>query len=124
MAQDIGKVTKIENDWMYVKVPVSEGCTSCGLKSACTFTGPDSAYRYFKLPIRPDVSEGDRVKLEIRESAQNISALILFGSPILIFIVSYLLISKIFQISHSEVWSVIATIVLYGITLVISNRWL
>jgi positive regulator of sigma E activity len=123
MAREIGKVTIIENGWMEVKVPTGRGCTSCLGKSACTFSGPDSAYRNFKIPFQNGIQEGDRVTLEIRESAQNLSALIIFGSPVILFPVSYLLIDKVFQISNSEIWSVVVTAILYVVTLILSNRW-
>lgn len=124
MARETGKVTIIENGWMEVKVPTGKGCTFCGGKSACTFSGPDSAYRNFKLPYQSGIQEGTRITLEIRESAQTISALIIFGSPVILFLASYLLINNYFRIPNSEIWSVLATFVFYGITLFLSNRWL
>lgn len=124
MAKEIGKVTKIDNSWMDIKVPSNNGCDKCGLKSACTFSGPDDAYRHFKVPYQPGVEEGNLVKMEILEAAKNISTLIIFGSPILLFFISYFLINNYFRTSGSEVWSVLVTIVLYGIILVLSNHWL
>jgi positive regulator of sigma E activity len=124
MAKEIGKVIKIEDSWMYIKVPTAVGCASCGLKSACTFSGPDSAYRNFKLPYKSGIKEGNQVTLEIQESAQTISALIIFGSPIILFLASYLIIEHYLRIPNSEIWSVLTTIILYGIALIFSNRWL
>ncbi len=124
MAKEIGKVTKIDNSWMDIKVPSNKGCSSCGLKSACTFSGPDDAYRHFMVPFQTDIKEGDLVKLVVSDAAQNLSALIIFGSPTLLFFLSYLLINNYIQASNSEVWSVLITIVLYGIVLVLSNHWL
>jgi positive regulator of sigma E activity len=124
MARETGKVTQIENGWMEVKVPTGNGCALCKGKSACTFRGPDSAYRHFKLPHQPGIQEGNRVSLEIRDAAQNLSAFILFGSPVILFLASYLLINYYFRIPNSEIWSVAVTAVLYGITLFLSNRWL
>lgn len=123
MAREIGKVTKIEEGWIEVKIPTGRGCTSCLAKSACTFSGPDSAYRKFKIAFQSGIQEGDRVTLEIRESAQNLSSVIVFISPVILFLLSYLLINNFFQISNSEIWSVVTTAILYGITLILSNRW-
>jgi len=124
MARETGKVTIIKNGWMEVKVPTGKGCAFCGGKAACTFSGPDSAYRNFKLLYQSGIQEGSRITLEIRESAQTISALIIFGSPIILFLASYLLLNNYFRIPNSEIWSVLVTVVSYGITLFLSNRWL
>ena len=102
MEKEIGKVTKIEADWMNIKIPVREGCNSCSVKSACSFVGPDSAYRYLKLPQKPGILEGDQVVLETKESVQNISALIVFVLPIFLIIGCYLLAKYFFQIPNSE----------------------
>lgn len=123
MAKEIGKVTKIEEGWMEVKVPTGRGCASCLGKSACTFSGPDSAYRHFKLPYQPGIQEGNQVTLKIREAAQNLSAVIIFGSPIILFPASYLFVHNYLQIPNSEIWSVVVSAILYGITLTLSNRW-
>lgn len=123
MAKEVGKVSKIENGWMEVKVPTGNACALCQGKSTCTFSGPDSAYRQFKLPARSDIHEGDRLTLEIRDAAGNLSAFIIFGSPLVLFLACYLLINDYFQLPNGEIWSVIVTAILYGITLILSNRW-
>ena len=120
MARETGKVASIQGKWMNVKVPTGNGCALCQEKSTCTFSGPDSAYRHFRFPVQPGVQEGNRVTLEIRDTAQNLSAFIIFGSPVILFPASYLLINNYFQLSNSEVWSVVITAILYGITLFLS----
>ncbi len=124
MVRETGKVTNVQGRWMHVKVPTGTGCALCQGKSACTFSGPDSAYRHFKFPMQSGVQEGNRVTLEIRDAAQNLSAFIIFGSPVILFPASYLLINYYLQLPNSEIWSVVVTVILYGITLFLSNRWL
>jgi positive regulator of sigma E activity len=122
MAREIGKVVKINDDGIDIKIPTGEGCLSCSAKSACNFSGPASAYRSLTLPYQMDIQVGDMVTIEYQDSAQNLSALIIFGSPILLFLISYLLIKNYFKIPNGEIWAIGITVILYVITIIFSNR--
>jgi positive regulator of sigma E activity len=69
-----------------------------------------------------DIQVGDMVTIEYQDSAQNLSALIIFGSPILLFLISYLLIKNYFKIPNGEIWAIGITVILYVITIIFSNR--
>jgi len=122
MTKEIGKVIRVYDDGIEIKIPTSEGCESCLAKYACNFSGPSSAYRTLTLPYQKDIGVGDVVTLEVRDSAQNVSALIVFGSPIVYFLTCFLLFWKLFEIPDGEFWAIGITVVLYVITLVFSNR--
>lgn len=123
MAREIGKIADIKDDWIDIKIPTGSGCTQCHSKTSCSFRGPDSAYRHVKVPYRSDIEVGDQVKLETPESAQNISALIIFGLPILLILAGYFFATQYLTISHAEIWGVVGGFVVYGIVLIITNRW-
>lgn len=122
MTREIGKVASVNDDGIDIKIPTGEGCDSCLAKSACNFSGPSSAYRTLTLPYQKGLVVGDTVTLEIKSSAQNLSALIVFGSPIVYFLTCFLLFWKLFEIPNGEFWAIGITVVLYVITLVFSNR--
>lgn len=124
MTREIGRVTSVENGEIEVKVPTGDGCALCGGKAACSFSGPDSAYRIFRLPFQFGIQKGSRLTLEIRGSAQIISALIIFTSPVILFLAIYLMMSSYLHFPNSELWSGLATLVFYSITLIFSNHWL
>lgn len=124
MIKEIGKVTRIENDWMEVKLSARKEYPSCCVKSSSGFGGSGSADRSLKIPFRPGIQEGDWITLGFSESAQNLSALIIFVWPALLFPGTYLLIHNLLQIPYSEIWAVLATFLLYGGSLFLSDRWL
>lgn len=123
MSKEIGKVADITNGWMDIKIPIGSGCTFCQSKTSCSFHGPETAYRHVQLPVQSGIEIGDRVTLETPESAQNISALIVFGLPILLALAGYFIANHFLSIPHAEVWGVIGGFVLYTLILIISNRW-
>jgi positive regulator of sigma E activity len=123
MAKDIGKVTNIKDEWIDIKIPTGSGCTACHSKASCSFLGPDSAYRHVKIPYQSGIEIGDRVTLGTAESAQNISAFIIFGLPILLILAGYFIATQFPNIPNAEIWGVIGGFVIYGAVLIITNRW-
>jgi len=122
MAKETGKIVAIELGRMKVKMPTGEGCEMCGLKKACTYQGPDSAYRFFEVSHVKGAEVGDLATVETNNNAQNISALIVFGSPIILFAITYMLLHGLFHLSYSEIWSTVVTMVLYVVALIYGNR--
>lgn len=123
MAKETGKVADIKDDWIDIKIPTGSGCISCHSKTSCSFQGPDSAYRHVRIPYQSEIEIGDKITLETSESAQNISALIIFGLPILLILAGYFIATKFLNIPHAEVWGIIGGFVVYAIVLIITNRW-
>lgn len=123
MAKEAGKVTKIDRGWIEVKIPTGKDCGFCSSKLNCSFQGPDSAYRVQQVPYQSGIDVGDRLTLEIRESAQNISAVVLFGLPIILVLVGILAGKYLSKIPNGEIWGVLAGFVVYGISLYLFNRW-
>lgn len=123
MATEIGKVERINAPWIELKIPVQEGCLMCHSKMSCSFHGPDSAYGHVKIPYQSGIEVGDRVTFETREAAQNISALIIFGLPVLLILAGYFIVTKSLGIPHAELWGVLSGIAVYGLLLIGFNKW-
>ncbi len=123
MVKETGKVSDIKNGWMDIKIPTGSGCNLCQSKTSCSFHGPESAYRHVKMPYQSGIETGDKIILDTPESAQNISALIIFGLPILLILAGYFIATQFLNIPHAEIWGVIGGFVAYGIVLIITNRW-
>jgi positive regulator of sigma E activity len=123
MAIELGKVERINHKWIELRVAPSEGCLMCHSKMSCSFHGPDSAYGHVKIPYQSGIDVGDRVTFETKESAQNISALIIFGLPILLILTGYFVVTQFFNIPYAELWGVFSGIFVYGILLIVFNKW-
>ncbi|MFQ6004465.1 MAG: SoxR reducing system RseC family protein [Woeseia sp.] len=86
---DPGLITRIENGWMYVKVPVGLGCNACPTKSACTFSGPDRAYRTFRIRHIAGCQVGDRVLVQVPGRVLGITALVMIVLPVVMILAGY-----------------------------------
>ncbi len=120
MGQETGKVIRIENQQATVQMRSSEQCHVCAAKSACSFNGPESAYRYMTVPLQKGIREGDVVSLEYRGRSRIFSALIVFLLPILLILAGYFLTDYFFRTANSGMWGAIGGFllsvpVLYGL---------
>lgn len=123
MAIEIGKAEKIGDRWIELKIPPAEGCFICHSGMSCSFHGPESGYGHIKIPYQSGIALGDKVTFETQASAQNISALIIFGLPILLILAGYFIFTQFFNMAHSELWGVFSGIFVYGILLIGLNKW-
>jgi positive regulator of sigma E activity len=87
LTTDPGLITRIENDWMFVKVPVGLGCSACANKSACTFSGPKRAYRTFRIRQIAGCQVGDRVLVHVPGAVLGITALVMIALPVALILV-------------------------------------
>lgn len=123
MALEIGKVEKVGNKWIELKLPPAEGCVMCHSKTSCSFHGPESAYGSIKIPYQSGIGVGDRVTFETRESARNISAIIIFGLPILLVLAGYFIATQFPNLAHADLWGIFGGFVVYGVLLIGFNKW-
>jgi positive regulator of sigma E activity len=84
MATEVGKVERVNRRWIELRVLPAEGCLMCHSKISCSFHGPESACGHIKIPYQSGIDVGDKVIFETKEAAKNISALVVFGLPILL----------------------------------------
>lgn len=89
LSTDPGLVTRIDKGWMYVKVPTGSGCHACARKSQCTFSGPDRAYRMFRIRQAPECSIGDRILVDVPSSAYTAAGIVLVLVPVAMILAGY-----------------------------------
>ena len=121
---DPGLVTRVENGWMHVKVPVGLGCRACPNKTACTFSGPDRAYRTFRVRHVEGCRKGDRVLVNVPVSVLGVTALVMLGLPILIILGGYhlLVCCMLFPYATALLW--LAGVVLWLAAMYGANHWM
>jgi positive regulator of sigma E activity len=124
MGQETGLITKVEKDRMTVQLNNGEGCSVCAAKSACVFAGPQSNYRYIKVPAIPGAREGQLVTLEYREMSKVVAALVVFILPILFILGGYALGDTVLKTSVTGTWGAVGGFVLSIGVLYLMNRWL
>ena len=94
LSTDPGLVTRIDNGWMYIKVPVGSGCKACVRKSQCTFSGPKRAYRTFRVRQAPECRVGDRILVDVPSSAFTVAGIVLVMLPVLMILAGYWLLDN------------------------------
>ncbi len=104
MGKEVGKISKVEGNWMTVQLRTGEQCEVCAAKSACSFGGPKSKYRFIHIPVVQGFQEGNLVYLEYPEKSKIIAALIVFLLPILMILAGYAIANQISQIPNSGVF--------------------
>jgi positive regulator of sigma E activity len=124
LSTDPGLITRIEKGWMHVKVPVGSGCSACPNKAACTFSGPDRAYRTFRVHHAAGCQVGDRVLVHVPGAVLGVTALVMIALPVALLLAGYSLLVCCMRFTY-------ATLLLWltGITLWIgamygANQWM
>lgn len=123
LSENPGLVTRIENGWMHVKVPVGSGCGTCAVKSQCTFSGPNSAYRTFRVRQVPDCSVGDRILVEVPSSVLGVTGLVLVVLPAAMILAGYWLIQCCLQFPYATPLLWLAGITVWLAAMYAANRW-
>lgn len=96
-----GLITRVDNDWMYVKVPVGSGCRACANRSQCSFSGPARAYRTFRVRQIPDCRVGDRIMVDVPSSALTVAAIVFVLVPVLMILAGYWLLNSWLQFPNA-----------------------
>lgn len=123
MSWSPGLITRVDSEWMEVKVPTGEDCTVCPAKSACSFEGPKKAYRVFKVPRQGDYAEGDRVDVEDPPSVLAVAFAAFVVAPVLLLALGFELMTRFDKLAHWPVVVWTAGIVVWLAVIVLANRW-
>lgn len=123
-SSDPGLVTRVENGWMHVKVPVGLGYRACPNKTACTFSGPDRAYRTFRIRHVEGCRKGDRVLVSVPVLVLGVTALVMLGLPIVMVLGGYnlLVCCMLFPYATPLLW--LAGVVLWLAAMHGANHWM
>ena len=122
MGKETGKIIKIEEKTMTIQMRSDTHCQFCASKSACVFQGPESMYRFIKVPQKTGYKEGDIVTLEYKESSKIMSALIIFLLPIIFLLLGYLVGYELFGTLTAEILGVTICFLLSVVILYLLNR--
>jgi positive regulator of sigma E activity len=123
LSKNPGLVTRIENGWMHVKVPVGSGCGACAIKSQCTFSGPNSAYRTFRVRQVPDCRVGDRILVHVPANVLGVTGIVLVGLPVAMILAGYWLIQRYLQFPYATPLLWLAGIAIWLVAIFSANRW-
>ena len=124
MSWSPGLITRIDNEWMEVKVPTGEDCTVCPVKSACSFEGPKKAYRFFQVPRQSDYAEGDRVEVEDPGSVLGVAFVAFVLVPALLLVIGFGLTTHFDSVAQSPILAWTAGILVWLAVIVLANRWI
>jgi positive regulator of sigma E activity len=121
---DPGLVTRIDNGWMYVKVPVGSGCGACASKSQCTFSGPKRAYRTFRIRRVPECSVGDRIVVDVPGGTLAVAGIVLVLVPAIMILAGYWLRHGWLRFPYATPLLWLTGVVAWLVLLFVVNKWL
>jgi sigma-E factor negative regulatory protein RseC len=91
--EDIGKVIQVSGSHAKVEIQRGGGCGSCAMRGFCFKKGEPAVFDVqTELPLK----EGDLVSLEIAPSVRVLSALLVFGLPLSLLFIAFIVASLYF----------------------------
>lgn len=90
---DTGRVIAIDGQHAKIEIQRGEACGDCAMKGFC-FKKADSTV--FDVQTELKLKIGDQVQLEIHPGARIGSALLIFGMPLLLLFVAFLIAQRFF----------------------------
>ena len=124
LSTEPGLITRIEKGSMYVKVPVGLGCNVCPNKLSCTFSGPERAYRTFRVHHEEGCRVGDRVLVHVPGAVLGVTGLVFVGLPFLLVLGGYSLLSCCVQFPFAALFLWIIGIALWLAAMYGANAWI
>ena len=89
MSWQPGLITHIDGEGMSVKVATGADCAVCPGKMACTFQGPDAAYRTLRVECIEGCAVGDRLLVEEPGSVLAVALLLIVALPVVLLLTGY-----------------------------------
>jgi len=87
-SEDIGKVLSVDGKHARVEIQRGGGCGSCAMRGFCFKKGEPAVFEvHTDIPLK----EGDLVDIEISASTRVGSALLIFGLPLLMMFLGYMI---------------------------------
>lgn len=109
---------------MHVKVPVGGGCGGCPNKMSCNFTGPERAYRTFRIPVEEGCRVGDRVLVHVPGAVLGLTGLVLLGLPVVLLLGGYALLECCVRFPTATLLLWVAGIVIWLAAMYGTNKWI
>jgi len=122
LGKEVGKITRIKDGWMTVKLQSGEQCSTCASKSACFFAGPAGNYRYIKIPSVTGYDEGNTIAVDYRESSKILAALVVFFLPLVLLLAGYFLGNAFLAGASGGIWgAIIGFLVSVGVIYILNR---
>lgn len=86
--EDIGRVISVDGNHARVEIQRGGGCGSCAMRGFCFKKGEPAV---FEVQTDIPLKEGDLVDIEIAASTRVGSALLIFGLPLLLMFLGFLI---------------------------------
>ncbi len=120
--EETGKVIDLINDKVKIEITSSRVCTHCSQSNICNPFGPNK--KIVELKNSVDAQIGDTVKIEITEKTRFVSILIVFGIPVLCFLIGIFIGYQIAGDNLSAILGGVGLIIAFVIVKLINNYWL
>lgn len=124
LSTEPGLITRIEKGNMYVKVPIGHGCSVCPNKMSCTFSGPERAYRTFRVYHEKGCRVGDRVLVHVPGAVLGVTGLVFVGLPFLLILGGYSLLTCCMQLPYATFFLWVLGISLWLGAMYGANAWI
>ena len=124
MSWSPGLITRIDSEWMEVKVPTGEDCTVCPAKNACSFEGPKKAYRVFQVPRQGNYAAGDRVEVEDPASVLGVAFAVFVVAPVVLLAVGFGLTARFDNAARLPILLWTAGVTCWLAIIFLANRWI
>lgn len=124
MTSQPGLITDIDGDEMSVKVATGADCAACPGKTACSFRGPESAYRTLRVPRLEGCVAGDRLLVEESGSVLAVTFVVMIILPIGLVLAGYALSTCCMRFDYATLMLAILGIAIWVGGLYVANRWM
>lgn len=119
LQEDVGTVVSVQGNSIRVEVVRSGGCKSCSMRGMCFGRNTPAV---FDLISELVLHEGDRVTLEISPGTRVLSAVLVFGLPLVFLFTGFLISSQFLAELPSILIAFAATVLSFIIIRLIDKR--
>jgi positive regulator of sigma E activity len=124
MSWEPGLITHIDDQGMSVKVRSGVDCAACPGKMACSFQGPDSAYRTLRVQLIDGCAVGDRLMVEEPASVLGVALLLVLALPLTLMLTGYWLAANLLRFPYAALILWLTGIAVWVGALYVANRWM
>lgn len=116
---EIGKIIELKDDIAVIEITPSSGCSRCAQVNICNPFGKNK--KVIELPNVINGQINDWVKIEIKEKNRVLSILLVFGLPILLFLIGVFIGTKTAGDNAGAILGGIGLILAFVIIKIINN---
>ncbi len=122
---EVGTVVQLKGQRMIVRLDARPQCSCCGARYVCTTV--NDKVRELTLPNQVDAQVGDAVEIAVRPRVRMLSVVLVFGLPVTLAMLGYLVGWQIFQAEKPAVFAtmggvVLALVLAWAVNQLVENR--